>query len=214
MNKVIYLWNLDAPSPDGLKADKLQDWQLIGCGGALNVIVAMAGTAETKAARLFLITSGAQASPDMKGSLSPVQASLWGLGRTAAIEHAQFWGGLIDLDPIASSELSALHLVQAIESPGAEDQMILRDEHRLVARLQPLKMDASKDRPLKIHGIGTYLITGGLGGIGFETARWLGQQGARNLLLVGRTALPDSGIMESYELRQPSRTSHRTHPNA
>ena len=191
VDKVVYLWPLDAPDPDGLEAKKLQEWQLVGCGGALNVIVAMAGTDQAKTARLFLITSGAQASPDMKGLLSPVQTSLWGLGRTAAIEHAQFWGGLIDLDPIASWELSALQLVQAMESPDTEDQMILRDGHRLVARLHPLKMDVSKDRPLKIHGDGSYLITGGLGGIGFETARWFAQKGARTLLLVGRTALPD-----------------------
>jgi NADPH:quinone reductase-like Zn-dependent oxidoreductase len=33
----------------------------------------------------------------------------------------------------------------------------------------------------------TYLITGGLGALGLEVARWLGAQGARHLLLVGRS---------------------------
>src|SRR5262249_28825014 len=33
----------------------------------------------------------------------------------------------------------------------------------------------------------SYLITGGLGGFGLSTARWLVEQGARNLVLVGRT---------------------------
>ncbi len=33
---------------------------------------------------------------------------------------------------------------------------------------------------------GTYLITGGLGGLGLETARWLVAQGARHLALLGR----------------------------
>jgi epothilone polyketide synthase D len=35
----------------------------------------------------------------------------------------------------------------------------------------------------------TYLITGGLGGVGLELARWLAASGARHLLLVGRTPL-------------------------
>jgi acyl transferase domain-containing protein/NADPH:quinone reductase-like Zn-dependent oxidoreductase/surfactin synthase thioesterase subunit len=36
---------------------------------------------------------------------------------------------------------------------------------------------------------GVYLVTGGLGGVGFATARWLAQrQAARNLILVGRSA--------------------------
>ncbi len=39
-----------------------------------------------------------------------------------------------------------------------------------------------------IRGEGTYLITGGLGGIGVEVATWLAKQGARSLLLMGRHA--------------------------
>jgi acyl transferase domain-containing protein len=35
---------------------------------------------------------------------------------------------------------------------------------------------------------GTYLITGGLGGLGLETARWLAQSGVRHLALSGRSA--------------------------
>jgi phthiocerol/phenolphthiocerol synthesis type-I polyketide synthase C len=35
-----------------------------------------------------------------------------------------------------------------------------------------------------------YLVTGGLGGLGIEVARWLAGRGARQLLLLGRTALP------------------------
>ncbi len=32
----------------------------------------------------------------------------------------------------------------------------------------------------------TYLVTGGLGGLGLEVARWLVERGARALVLVGR----------------------------
>ncbi|MEZ4681398.1 MAG: KR domain-containing protein [Caldilineaceae bacterium] len=46
--------------------------------------------------------------------------------------------------------------------------------------------------PLRIDGDGTYLITGGLGGLGLLTAKWLVNQGARHLLLVGRSA-PSAG---------------------
>src|SRR5205085_3229470 len=41
-------------------------------------------------------------------------------------------------------------------------------------------------RSLTIRAEGTYLITGGLGGIGLQVARWLVGQGARHLLLLGR----------------------------
>ena len=48
----------------------------------------------------------------------------------------------------------------------------------------PARLDSFTVRP-----DGTYLITGGLGGIGLAVARWLVEQGARHLLLVGRTPL-------------------------
>ena len=37
-----------------------------------------------------------------------------------------------------------------------------------------------------IRADGTYLITGGLGGLGVSIARWMVRQGARHLVLMGR----------------------------
>lgn len=39
-----------------------------------------------------------------------------------------------------------------------------------------------------LHEDGTYLVTGGLGGLGLRVALWLVQRGARHLVLVGRSA--------------------------
>ncbi|WP_327365122.1 polyketide synthase [Streptomyces sp. NBC_01217] len=44
--------------------------------------------------------------------------------------------------------------------------------------------------PGPVRAVGTYLITGGAGGIGARLASWLVDQGARTLLLTGRTPLP------------------------
>jgi len=41
-------------------------------------------------------------------------------------------------------------------------------------------------REVTIREDATYLITGGLGGLGLVTARWLVEQGARHLMLIGR----------------------------
>ncbi|MEU4211071.1 SDR family NAD(P)-dependent oxidoreductase [Streptomyces sp. NPDC026206] len=57
------------------------------------------------------------------------------------------------------------------------------------------KLVVTFDEPVPVHrtprtmGIdpdGTYLVTGGLGGFGAETARWLAERGARHLALVSR----------------------------
>ncbi len=44
---------------------------------------------------------------------------------------------------------------------------------------------ASEDGTIQAHA--TYLITGGLGGLGLVYARWLAEQGAHHLMLVGRS---------------------------
>jgi NADPH:quinone reductase-like Zn-dependent oxidoreductase/acyl carrier protein len=48
---------------------------------------------------------------------------------------------------------------------------------------------------------GTYLVTGGLGGLGLAVARWMVAQGARHLVLVGRSAAsPEAqGAVEAME---------------
>ena len=51
--------------------------------------------------------------------------------------------------------------------------------------------DASGSGSLPIRADATYLITGGLGDLGLLVARWLVDCGARHLLLLGRSPLPD-----------------------
>jgi NAD(P)-dependent dehydrogenase (short-subunit alcohol dehydrogenase family)/acyl carrier protein len=52
----------------------------------------------------------------------------------------------------------------------------------------PRAIERGGDVPL-VHADATYLITGGTGGLGLRTARWLVERGARHLVLTGRRAL-------------------------
>ena len=54
------------------------------------------------------------------------------------------------------------------------------------------KVVITQRQPLRISADATYLITGGLGGLGLTCAGWAAQQGARHLVLVGRRAPSDS----------------------
>lgn len=63
--------------------------------------------------------------------------------------------------------------------------MALRPEGRFVARMVRAELAAAE--PVFVADA-TYLLTGGLGGLGLALARWLAQHGARELVLVGRAA--------------------------
>jgi NADPH:quinone reductase-like Zn-dependent oxidoreductase len=62
-----------------------------------------------------------------------------------------------------------------------------RAEHlgKIVVALKP---ENEAGQSFRIRENGTYLITGGLGGLGLAVARWLVDQGAQTLVLLGRNA--------------------------
>jgi 6-methylsalicylic acid synthase len=72
----------------------------------------------------------------------------------------------------------------------------IQDDMPRVARLQPLPRelrygpDEAAARTLLPKPEGTYLITGGLGALGLEVARWLAEKGACRFLLLSRRGLP------------------------
>jgi len=115
-------------------------------------------------------------------------ASLWGLGRSFAAEHAHQWGGLVDLDLETAPNEAAAILQQAVASGPEDDKLAVRGGRTLVPRLRQ-RAPAGRDT-FTVPATGTCLVTGGLGGIGLAMARWLVDRGARHLVLVGRTGLP------------------------
>jgi acyl transferase domain-containing protein len=117
---------------------------------------------------------------------APVQAMAWGLGRVAALEHPQRWGGLVDLP--ATLDRSVARRLAAVLS-AREDQVAVRMSGVFARRLVRAPQSsgaslASRDWPTD----GTTLITGAFGALGRQLARWLAGSGVRRLLLTGRHA--------------------------
>ncbi|MCS6883878.1 MAG: beta-ketoacyl synthase N-terminal-like domain-containing protein [Acidobacteriota bacterium] len=158
--------------------------------------------------RLTIVTFGAVSClgepPD------PLQALLWGLGRSLVIER-QAPTFMVDLgwNTTSAVELLAKHLVYS----DREDVVAIRETNRYVARLVRLSIAQHSDtltthaRASAITSDGIFrpdracLITGGFGGLGLLTAEWLISQGVRHLILAGRVKLP---ARSSWRLVDPS----------
>jgi NAD(P)-dependent dehydrogenase (short-subunit alcohol dehydrogenase family)/acyl carrier protein len=127
--------------------------------------------------------------------VDPAQAPLWGLGRVAAVELPEHWGGLVDLAPTAGDDdagvepATAGDLVAAIRSAGPEDQLAVRDGRVFVPRLT--RRARTPAAAFACRRDATYLVTGGLGGLGLKIAPWLAAAGAGTIVLTGRHGLPD-----------------------
>jgi acyl transferase domain-containing protein/acyl carrier protein len=187
--RVIHLWSLDGPSSADTTADGLAMAWSVGPASVLRLTQALARPGRP-APRLWLVTRGAQpAGPE--GDVSAVApAPLWGFGRALATEHPELWGGLVDLDPGAAVEESVAALLADVTQPDGEDQLAYRLGVRYAARLVR-DPEAASDVPVgACRADATYLVTGGLGGLGLLVAGKLAELGARRLVLIGRSAIP------------------------
>ncbi|MEV8374760.1 type I polyketide synthase [Kribbella sp. NPDC056861] len=130
---------------------------------------------------------------------SLAQAALWGLGRIATSEFPHRFRGVVDL-PEYPSELdkTVLRGLARSEQPG-EDVFAIENGRILAARLAACEADDQQGprcRPDK-----TYLITGGSGALAGPIAHWLADRGARQLVLLSRTGLADSQLVDELRVK-------------
>lgn len=165
-----------------------------GCLGAIDTLAAFA---QSGGGRAYLVTRGAQAVAGDQLPDARWQAPLWGVGRVFALEHPGRWGGLIDLPGTGDvTELAAM-LVAALDAHDGEDQVALRQGQRFAARIEHAKPPSSAEKVIRA-GV-TYLVTGGFGGVGQLVGKWLAEQGASDVALMGRAARADHPAVSSIE---------------
>ncbi|WP_307800976.1 type I polyketide synthase [Actinomadura violacea] len=151
-----------------------------GLSGTLALVQAL-GDAEI-GAPLWTVTRGAVAVGD-EPAVGPVQAQVWGLGRVAALEHPDRWGGLIDVPAVWDERIAAG--VSAVLAGCGEDQTAVRGAGIMARRL--VRMRRPRTGAGRWTPRGGVLITGGTGGVGGHVARWLTGRGARRTVLTSRS---------------------------
>jgi SAM-dependent methyltransferase/NADP-dependent 3-hydroxy acid dehydrogenase YdfG len=119
--------------------------------------------------------------PD-NGQAAP--AAISALGRVIGLEHPTIWGGLVHVPPQAGEAEIAACIDRA--AAANEKEIAFRDGQTLTPRLVRKSLPASAVQ-YRFRPDATYLITGGFGFLGLRLARWMASQGARNLVLVGRS---------------------------
>ncbi|MCZ4611876.1 type I polyketide synthase, partial [Streptomyces sp. Lzd4kr] len=159
--------------------------------GLLAALTAVQATGDAGLrAPVWCATRDAVAAVDTDQARGLGGAALWGLGRVAAREIPDRWGGLLDLpaeDPSGSTVALAL---AALTAQGGEDEVAVRATGILVRRLVPAPR-VPDETPAGWRPTGTTLVTGGTGGLGAQVARRLADEGAERLLLVSRRG-PDA----------------------
>jgi len=208
---VVHLWSLEPVETPDLTKINLDELLRQKCGSTLHLVQALVKTKFTQPTALWLVTRGAQPVGKEPKALEVSGSPLWGMGKVIALEHPELNCVRIDLDPEAPpNEVQDLfeeiwsEQVEVESRQTLEDQVAFRGGIRQVARLvhHRQNQDTLIQSLPSFREDGTYLITGGNGGLGLLVSQWMVEQGARHLVLVGRSSPKETVKEQLKELEQ------------
>jgi acyl-CoA synthetase (AMP-forming)/AMP-acid ligase II/acyl carrier protein len=134
--------------------------------------------------KLLVVTTGAT---DIAGGLCGPSWAVGTYALSAALESS--WLDVRHVDvPLAEADSSIRAVIGELWQSGREPRLALVSGRRYVPTLEPVTQEGTVPARLRMGGEGAYVLTGGLGAVGFEVARHIGRRGGR-VLIVGRTPL-------------------------
>jgi acyl transferase domain-containing protein/acyl carrier protein len=137
----------------------------------------------------------------------PAKATLLGPCQVIPREYPQISCRSIDIvtpgsggEPDQEAELSETinHLFKEFSSKSPERPTAYRNNYRWLQTFEPISLREVPPSGLPVKQGGVYLITGGLGGIGFSLARHLAQAVQAKLILTGRSGFPAKEEWEQW----------------
>ena len=156
------------------------------------------GRRDSQPPRLWLVSTGAWHFAGDSGEIAFSQGPGWGLGRVIAAEHPEWRCANLDLSNFPAAE-EIEHFIAWLRGENPEEQIALRGSASFVARFERNLADSLR-APVQFSPGATYLITGGLGGVGLKVARWMVERGARSLAFLGRRPPTESAREEIAKL--------------
>ncbi|MFI9625939.1 amino acid adenylation domain-containing protein [Streptomyces sp. NPDC052042] len=196
---VVHLWNLDLPRLADVTRPHLAHHRDTGAYSLITLARIL--LRREGGGRLHIVTRGAQ-HVEPGEAVEPLGAPAWGVGRV--LRHQELLthpGKLIDLDPRpreggdARTEAAALLREMLTDD---EEEIALRGPRRLTSRAR--RADGlTRPLPLSLRADANYLVTGAFGALGRLLCRTLVRRGARGLILIGRTTLPERTAWRDLE---------------
>ena len=197
---VVHLAALDGHGAHATTGE-LKDDVTRGLGSALALVQGLIDSDVTPEHGNWFVSRGGQVlREEQRGELAG--AVLWGFGKVVARELSQWPASIVDLDPDDDEIPDAF--IDELLTPDREELVAYRGGTRYVQRIvrsrggapqAPPPENAAGDAAGRVRDDRTYLVTGGLGGVGGATAGWLADRGARTIVLNGRRA-PDAAAEE------------------
>ena len=205
IQQVLHLWNYE---PNEAPFSSVLAWQSVQERGVYSLMLLVQALAKHQGGQqpvqVQVISNQTQSTASDEG-VSPAKAAMVGLIKTISQEFPWIRASHLDL-PIQPPAVNCGRILQECQVGDPDQEVAYRAQHRWVARLKPVEFPHDQLHPLPFKTEGLYLISGGLGGIGVEIAKFLLQSYQARVILVGRTPLPEGEPTLGGELKARWRT--------
>jgi len=161
-----------------------------GVFSLLSLVQALAAQPESKRVSRLVVASSHSQRVTEGDNVDSARSMVQGLLKTIPQEMPWLACSHIDL-PGKDIAGEAGILLSEAQSPATEREVAWRGGSRWVPRLQQVDFQKTPNTPVPFKQGGLYVLTGGLGGIGVPTAKYLLDHHQVRLLILGRTPLPD-----------------------
>jgi acyl transferase domain-containing protein len=188
---IIHLWNIGT-EPTASPDESVTRSQLLGFYSLLFLAQALGKRAGSTAVQVRVVTDSLQGIRS-EPIRDPERASLLGPIRCIPQEYDKVSCQAIDIVLSAKSTLDDYlidHLLREFSTEIVDPVVAYRRGQRWVPSFEPVAAATGNSLASRLRQKGTYLITGGLGGVGLELARYLARTVQANLVLTSRSGVP------------------------
>ncbi|MEQ9237079.1 SDR family NAD(P)-dependent oxidoreductase [Coleofasciculus sp. E2-BRE-01] len=201
-DEIIHLWSLTPNEQRHSGIEFFENCQNLGFYSLLFLAQAIGKQNITSSINILVVTNDIH---DLTGveRLTPEKATGLGMGKVIPQEFPNITCRSIDvvLPASGTSQENQLidQLIAELTAKASESVVAHRGHHRWVQTFEPVHLDEKVDgSKTQLREGGVYLITGGLGGIGLEFAQYLAQTVRAKLILLGRSAFPNTDEWETW----------------
>ncbi|MEA5536737.1 SDR family NAD(P)-dependent oxidoreductase [Crocosphaera sp. XPORK-15E] len=193
INNIIHLWTYKPYQGEISCSKQLEKAQEEGIYSLLFIVQALTKIKNIEqrdqSIQLLFISSCSQ-SLNKDDEIAYEKSPVLGLTKTISQEFSWINSRHIDL-PVKNNKVNSNLILQELSTLSKDREIAYREQKRLVKGLEKvdLSQETKQEIPFKKGGI--YLITGGLGGIGIEIAKYLLENYQARLLVIGITDLPE-----------------------
>jgi acyl transferase domain-containing protein/thioesterase domain-containing protein/acyl carrier protein len=202
-DRIVHLWLVGADGDFRPGSSVLHRNQERGFYSLLFLAQALADQSARRSTHVVVVSSGMQQVDD-EAVPYPDQATVLGPCKVIPRELAGFTCSSVDVTMPAGKKSRALdrlssQLMNELGMSAGNRVVAIRGGRRFEQAFEKVSLDVEGSRsPLVVRSGGTYLITGGLGGIGLTIARHLATRYHAKLVLVSRSKLPDAAGWDAW----------------